>query len=52
MGNNSEGQLGNGTTSSVSYPSELTNFSGATISVGGAHALLLKSDKKFVGNRS
>ena len=47
MGNNSEGQLGNGTTSSASYPSELTNFSGATISVGGAHAFLLKSDKSL-----
>ena len=47
MGNNSDGQLGNGTTSSVSYPSELTDFSGAMISAGGAHALLLKSDKSL-----
>ena len=45
MGNNSDGQLGNGTTSSVSYPSELTDFSGAMISAGGVYALLLKSDK-------
>lgn len=47
MGNNSVGQLGDGTTSSVSYPSELTSFSGANISAGGAHALLLKSDKSL-----
>jgi alpha-tubulin suppressor-like RCC1 family protein len=54
MGNNSYGQLGNGTNSAVSYPSELNGFSGANISAGGSHILLLKSDSSLwaTGNNS